>query len=167
MVAYTRLGNGRLTETKGGTLERTLDSLLEESRASAGADLKALIDQPDRHMDGDAFRAFVDDVRLWAMATSGSEGRPHIAPVHMRLTDEDALQMTIHTDSVRMRDVQRDPRVAFTGWADGGRMAIIYGRASIIPESKGVSSAGGREKPVVRLRIDPTRIYAMDPQRDG
>jgi hypothetical protein len=154
-------------EAEGGFMEPTLDNLLEESRANAGADLKALIDQPDRHMDGEDFRTFVGDVRLWAMATSGSEGSPHIAPVHLRLTDDDTLQMTIHTESVRMRDVQRDPRVAFTGWAEGGRMAIIYGRASVIPGSEGVSGAGGREKPIVRLRIEPTRIYAMDPQRGG
>ncbi len=64
-----------------------------------------------------------------------------------------------------MRDIKRDPRVAFTGWADGGRMAIIYGNASVIPGTEGVSGAGGREKPVIRLNIEPTRIHAMDPKR--
>ncbi len=143
----------------------TLDGLLEASRAAAGADLKSLIDQPERHMDADAFRAFVADVRLWAMATTGKSGNPHIAPVHLGLSEDDELQMTIHTESVRMADIRRDPRVAFTAWADGGRMVILYGAASVIPGSAGVSGAGGRDKPIVRLKIEPTRIYAMDPQR--
>lgn len=149
----------------GNGMTQTLEGLLQQSRAQAGDDLKALIDQPNRHMEAEAFRAFVSEVRLWAMATSGESGSPHIAPIHLRLTTEDEIQMTIHTESVRMRDIERNPQVAFTGWADGGRMAIIYGRASVIPGSDGVSSAGGRDKPIVRLRIKPTRIYAMDPQR--
>jgi len=142
-----------------------LNELLDASRAAAGLDLKALIDQPGRQMDAAAFRAFVTDVRLWAMATTGRNGSPHIAPVHLQLSDEDELRMTIHTESVRMRDIERDPRVAFTAWADGGRMAIIYGVAQVIPGSEGVSGAGGRDKPTARLRIEPARIYAMDPQR--
>lgn len=143
----------------------TLNDLLENSRAAAGADLKALIDQPERHMDAGAFRAFVSDVRLWAMATTGKSGNPHIAPVHLSLTEDDELQMTIHTESVRMHDIQRDPRVAFTAWADGGRMVIYYGNASVIAGTERVSGAGGRDKPTVRLKIEPSRIYAMDPQR--
>ena len=143
----------------------TLADLLDQGRSKAGPDLKALIDQPGRQMDAAAFREFVADARLWAMATTGKTGSPHIAPVHLSLSDDDQLQMTIHVESVRMRDIKRDPRVAFTGWADGGRMAIIYGDASTIPGTEGVSSAGGREKPVVRLKINPTRIYAMDPKR--
>ncbi|MEZ4522507.1 MAG: pyridoxamine 5'-phosphate oxidase family protein [Thermomicrobiales bacterium] len=146
-------------------MSTNLDDLLQQSRSRAGADLRGLIDQPERHMNAAAFRAFVDEVRLWAMATSGKNGSPHIAPVHMSITDDDELQMTIHVESVRMRDIDRDPRVAFTGWAEGGRMAIIYGEASVIPGSERVSGAGGREKPVVRLKITPTRIYAMDPAR--
>ena len=143
----------------------TLDDVLIDSRAAAGPDLKALIDQPGRHMDAAAFRAFVADVRLWAMATAGASGNPHIVPVHLSLAEDDELQMTIHTESVRMRDIERDPRVAFTAWADGGRMVILYGTAGVIPGSAGVSGAGGRDKPTVRLRIEPTRIYAMDPGR--
>ncbi|CAN5584244.1 hypothetical protein BH23CHL2_BH23CHL2_10930 [soil metagenome] len=138
-----------------------LGELLEQSRSRAGSDLRELIDRPDRHMDADAFRAFVAETPLWAMATASASGSPHIAPVHLRLTDNDELQITIHTESVRMRDIERDPRVAFTGWADGGRMAIIYGSASVDPDSQRVSDAGGREKPVASLRIVPARIYAM------
>ena len=142
-----------------------IEHLLESSRNLAQSDLKALIDQPGRQMPADGFRAFMAEVRLWAMATTGQSGSPHIAPVHLRLTEDDRLQMTIHTESVRMRDIGRDARVAFTGWASGGKMAIIYGTASVIPGSEGVSTAGGREKPIVRLEIEPTRIYAMDPDR--
>lgn len=146
-------------------MNQSLGELIDQSRARAGSDLKGLIDQPGRQMDEQGFREFVHDVRLWAMATTGKSGSPHIAPVHLSISEADELQMTIHLESVRMRDIERDPRVAFTGWADGGRMAIIYGNASVIPGSESVSGAGGREKPVARLKIEPTRIYAMDPQR--
>ncbi len=141
----------------------TLDELLRQGRQQAGGDLKSLIDHPDCQMDAEAFRTFVAEVGIWAMATAGESGSPHIAPVHLRLTDDDEFQMTMHTESVRMRDIERDPRVAFTGWADGRRMAIIYGRASRIPGTDRLSGAGGRDKPVVTLKIEPTRIYAMNP----
>ncbi len=62
-----------------------LSDLLDQGRSNAGPDLKALIDQPGRHMDQEAFREFVSDVRLWAMATTGKSGSPHIAPVHLSL----------------------------------------------------------------------------------
>lgn len=141
--------------------------LLERSHAAAQPDLKSIFDAPERRMSADEFRAFFNNVRLWAMATSGASGSPHIAPVHLRLTDDDRIEMTIHVESVRMRDIERDPRVAFNSWGEGGRTAIIYGTAQVIPGSERESGAGGRAKPVVSLRIEPTRIYAMDPRRSG
>lgn len=144
-----------------------LEQLLDTSVERAGDDLKSLIDQPDRRMSVDEFREFVRSVSLWAMATSSPAGNPHVAPVHLRLTDEDEFEMTIHTKSVRMRDIEHNPHVGFTGWGEGGKMAIIYGRAELIPGSERESTAGGRSKPVATLRIEPDRIYAMDPRRQG
>lgn len=142
-----------------------LDELLDESIATAQPDLKSIFDTGERRMSAAELRAFFQSVRLWAMATTGANGSPHIAPVHVRLTDDDQLEMTIHVESVRMRDIERDPHVAFNSWGEGGKTAIIYGIASVIPGSERESGAGGRAKPVVRLRIEPTRIYAMDPRR--
>jgi uncharacterized pyridoxamine 5'-phosphate oxidase family protein len=142
-----------------------LQRLLDDSGNKAQTALSSLFNQPGREMTADEFREFFRSVGLFAMATTSASGGPHIAPVHVRLTDEDEFQMTIQEESLRWRDIQRDPRVAFTGWADGGKTVILYGRAEEIPNTRRESTAGGRSKPVLTLRIAPTRIHAMDPRR--
>jgi uncharacterized pyridoxamine 5'-phosphate oxidase family protein len=143
-----------------------IQRLLDESASHAQTALKSLFNQPGRAMTADEFRECFRSIRLFAMATTGSTGGPHIAPVHVQLTDDDEFEMTIQTESVRWKDVQRDPRVAFTGWVEGGKTVILYGSAAEIPDTRRESTAGGRSKPVLTLRIDPTRIHAMDPRRE-
>jgi hypothetical protein len=143
-----------------------LQQLLSESSGKARRALDSLFNQPGREMTVEEFRDFFRSVGLFAMATTSASGSPHIAPVHVRLTDDDEFQMTIQAESLRWQDIQRDPRVAFTGWADGGKTVILYGKAIEIPGTRRTSTAGGREKPVLTLRIEPTRIHAMDPRRE-
>ncbi|MBA2453792.1 MAG: pyridoxamine 5'-phosphate oxidase family protein [Chloroflexia bacterium] len=143
-----------------------IQRLLDESASHAQTALKSLFNQPGRTMTADEFRECFRSIRLFAMATTGSTSGPHIAPVHVQLTDDDEFEMTIQTESVRWKDVQRDPRVAFTGWAEDGKTVILYGNAAEIPDTRRESTAGGRSKPVLTLRIDPTRIHAMDPRRE-
>ena len=142
-----------------------LQRLLEDSRERSGAALNSLFNQQGREMSVQEFREFFRSVRLFAMATTGASGGPHIAPVHLQLTDDDEIHLTIQEESLRWQDIQRDPRVAFTGWAEGGKTMILYGRATEIPGTRRASTAGGRSKPVLALRIEPTRIHAMDPRR--
>jgi uncharacterized pyridoxamine 5'-phosphate oxidase family protein len=142
-----------------------LSDLLTQSGEQARPALKALFNQPGREMSVEEFRDFFRSIRLFSMATTSASGGPHIAPVHVRLTDDDEFQMTIQAESLRWQDIQRDPRVAFTGWVEGGRIVILYGKAAEIPGTRRMSTAGGREKPVLSLRIEPTRIHAMDPRR--
>jgi uncharacterized pyridoxamine 5'-phosphate oxidase family protein len=142
-----------------------LQQLLNESSGKARQALDSLFNQPGREMTAEEFRTFFRSVGLFAMATTSASGGPHIAPVHVRLTDDDEFQMTIQEESLRWQDIQRDPRVAFTGWIEGGKTVILYGRAVEVPDSRRQSTAGGREKPVLTLRIEPTRIHAMDPRR--
>lgn len=142
-----------------------LKQLLEESGAHARPALRSLFNQPNRAMSIEEFREFFRSVRLFAMATTSASGGPHIAPVHLKLSDDDEIRLTIQEESLRWQDIQRDPRVAFTGWAEGGKTVILYGRAVEIPDSRRESTAGGRIKPVLTLQIEPTRIHAMDPRR--
>ena len=138
-----------------------IQKLLDESGEKAQAALKSLFGQPGREVTVEEFRDLFRSIRLFAMATTGESGGPHIAPVHLQLTEDDAFEMTIQEESLRWQDIQRDPRVAFTGWADGGKTVILYGRAVEIPGTRRVSTAGGRSKPVLSLRIEPTRVHAM------
>ena len=142
-----------------------LKQLLEASSTKAGQALGSLFNQPGRDVNVDEFREMFRAIRLFAMATTSASGGPHLAPVHVQLTEDDEFRMTIQAESLRWQDIQRDPRVAFTGWADGGKTVILYGRASEVPDSHRTSTAGGREKPVLTLDIEPTRIHAMDPRR--
>lgn len=142
-----------------------IQQLLDESAGKAQPALKSLFGQPERAMTAGEFREYFHSIRLFAMATTGDTGGPHIAPVHVQLTDGDEFEMTIQEESLRWKDIQRDPRVAFTGWADGGKTVILYGVASELPNTRRESTAGGRPKPVLTLRIEPTRIHAMDPRR--
>lgn len=144
-----------------------IQQLLDESDGKAQPALKSLFGQPGRAMTADEFRETFRSIRLFAMATTGESGGPHIAPVHVQLTDDDEFQMTIQEESVRRRDILRNPRVAFTGWAEGGKTIILYGNAREIPNTRRDSTAGSRTKPVLTLRIEPTRIHAMDPRREG
>ena len=144
-----------------------LQQLLNDSSGKAQPALKSLFNQPGRAMSVDEFREFFRSIRLFSMATTSASGGPHIAPVHVKITDDDEFQMTIQTESLRWQDIQRDPRVAFTGWVEGGKTVILYGTATPIPGTERESTAGGRPKPVLTLRIEPTRIHAMDPRRNS
>ncbi len=144
-----------------------IQQLLDESASRAQGALKSLFGQPGRAMTAGEFREFFRSIRLFAMATTGESGGPHIAPVHVQLTDDDEFEMTIQEESVRWQDVQRDPRVAFTGWAEGGKTVILYGTVTEVPNTRRNSTAAGRSKPVLTLRIQPSRIHAMDPRREG
>jgi hypothetical protein len=104
---------------------------------------------------------------MWAVATIGRGGQPHIAPVHVLLQDDDTLQMAIFEDSVRLRDLRRDPRIAITGWGESGVIAIVYGRCSEIERSRREVNAGGNvanSRYVVSMAIEMQRVYAMRPR---
>lgn len=166
-IVKTKSGDALQTpEWKERALMTNLSDLLNQSGKLARPALKALFNQPGRAMTVEEFREFFGSVGLFAMATTSASGGPHIAPVHVRLTEADEFEMTIQEESLRWRDIQRDPRVAFTGWAEGGKTVILYGRAVEIPGTRRKSTAGGREKPVLTLRIEPNRIHAMDPRRE-
>lgn len=138
-----------------------LETLIQSSHDNAGDALKAVFDAPGRRLSGDQIHELFGNTRLWAMATVGRKGQPHIAPVHLRLTEQGEIELTIQTESVRMRDIQREPKVAFTSWSGDGKTAILYGIAEPVPGTERESTAGGRSKPVMTVRVTPTKLYAM------
>jgi hypothetical protein len=138
-----------------------LQHILDESLRSAGAAVSETFDHAQRRLTAAEFATAWNAVRLKAMATVGKNG-PHIAPVHAELV-AGKLRSTIYDNAVRLRDLRRNPEVAFTTWAPNGFTAIVHGRAHEIPGSLRDTRPGatGRPRRTVALEIEITRIYAM------
>jgi hypothetical protein len=139
-----------------------LQRLLDQSLASAGRAIKATFDRDERRLSADELRELWHETRMFAVSTAGANGAPHIAPVHVLLTEDDRFEMSIFEDSVRLCDLRRDPRIAITTWAPDGRIAILYGSAKEIEGSRReVPRDPGRY--VLTMGIEPDRVYAMRP----
>jgi hypothetical protein len=139
-----------------------LQTLLDASRARAGAAVLATFDHATRRLEAAAFVELWNGTRMKAMATTGPDGAPHIAPVHAELLDG-RLRSTIYENAVRRRDLRHNPRVALTTWGPHGAAAIIYGIAREIPGSLRDTRPGanGEARRTIGLDIEITRIYAM------
>jgi len=146
--------------------EMNLEELLAKSAESAGPAIAATFNHPERQLSVDEFRQFWRGTRMWAVATAGKNGAPHIAPVHVLLEDGDVFRMSIFEDSARLTDLRRDPRVAVTSWGEDGTIAILYGRCSEVPGSRRELSRPGNadERAVISVEIAPTRLYVMCPR---
>ena len=144
----------------------TLEELLAKSANSAGPAIAATFNQPGRELTPDEFRAFWRGTRMYAVATGGKNGAPHIAPVHVLLEAGDVFRMSIFEDSARLADLRRDPRIAVTTWADDGTIAILYGRCSEVPGSRRELNRGGQGegRAVIAIEIEPTRLHVMCPR---
>lgn len=146
-----------------------LDALIARSVRTATPAVADSVAYAGRQMSAAELIAFWRDVRLVAMATVGAQGQPHIAPVHARLTGT-VLRLVIYDNTVRRRDLEANPRVAFTGWGTGGGAVILYGRAHEVPGSLRESRSGrsGAARRVVSIEVRLTRVYAMKaPERAG
>jgi hypothetical protein len=140
----------------------SLQDVIDGSLASAGPAIRATFDRDDRRMSAEDLRQFWVETRMFAVSTVGAHGEPHIAPVHVAMLDDGDLEMAIFEDSVRLRDLRRDSRIAITSWAPDGRIAIVYGRATEVPDTRReVGRDPGRFILTMRIAID--RAYAMRP----
>ena len=139
-----------------------IQAALDRSRATAGAAVRETFDHPERRMNAAEFVAFWNATRMKAMATSGPDGTPHLAPVHAEFV-AGRLRSTIYENAVRRRDLAANPRVALTTWGPHGAAAIVHGIAREIPDSLRETRPGatGRTRRTVALEIEVTRIYAM------
>jgi hypothetical protein len=139
-----------------------LQAVIDRSRASAGPAVLDTFDRDGRRLGAAEFVAFWNASRMKAMATTGPDGAPHIAPVHAEFVGG-RLRTTIYENAVRRRDLQSNPRVALTTWGPHGAAAIVYGMARELPDSGRETRPGasGRARRTVALEIEVTRIYAM------
>jgi Pyridoxamine 5'-phosphate oxidase len=143
---------------------RALQELIDRSVATATPSVGDSLAYPERQMKAAEFVEFWRSVRLVAMATVGTGGLPHIAPVHATL-EGTTLRLVIYDNTIRRADLAHNPRVAFTTWRADGAAAIVYGRARELPDSLRPARAGRSGKPrnVVAIEVALTRIYAMRP----
>jgi len=139
-----------------------LQRILHRSRGRAGQAVRDTFDRPERQMSALEFVTFWNSSRLKAMATVGTGGEPHIAPVHAEFVNG-RLRSTIYENALRRRDLHHNPRVALTTWGPHGAAAIVYGRAREVANSLRETRPGatGAARRTVALDIEITRIYAM------
>ena len=135
---------------------------LDRSRARAGQAVRDTFDRAERRMTALEFVQFWNGTRMKAMATTGRDGTPHLAPVHAEFVNG-RLRSTIYENAVRRRDLRDNPRVALTTWGPHGAAAIVHGRARELPDSLRPTRPGatGAARRTVALDIEVTRIYAM------
>jgi pyridoxamine 5'-phosphate oxidase family protein len=111
--------------------------------------------------------AYLQSQRLARVATSGTDGQPHVVPVSFRYNpDEDTVDVGGHNFAQRKkyRDVQRNPRVAIViddlatvdPWRP--RMLEIRGQAEIVPTG-GEAIGPGFDPHIFRIR--PRRIVSV------
>jgi hypothetical protein len=139
-----------------------LQALIDRSTRTAGPSVADSVAYPERQMTAAELLEFWQSVRLVAMTTVGPAGQPHTAPVHAEL-DGPTLRCVVYDDTLRRRDLARNPRVAFTTWRADGAAAILYGRAREVPDSLRDARPGrsGRPRRVVSVEVRLTRVYAM------
>lgn len=141
---------------------RALQTLMDRSAASAGRSVARSVAYPDRQMSAAELIEFWAQTGLVAMCTVGANGQPHVAPVHARLLGT-RLTLVVYDDTVRRRDLQTNPRVAFTTWGPGGAAVILYGRARELEGSlrPARDAQDGTPRNVVEIEVELTRVYAM------
>jgi hypothetical protein len=139
-----------------------LQEIIDRSRQRAGQAVRDTFEHEARRMTAREFVDLWNGCRLKAMATTGPDGTPHVAPVHAEFV-HGRLRSTIYDDALRLRDIERNPKVALTTWGANGAAAIVQGRARVLPDSRRETRPGatGRARHTVALEIDITRIYAM------
>lgn len=139
-----------------------LEHLLARSLEKAGKAVRETFGRRDRSMSAREFVRFWNRCPLKAMATASPHGSPHIAPVHAEFV-RGVLYSTIYVEAQRLRDLESNPRVALTTWDADGAVAIVRGRARVVPGSERESrpGAGGQPRRTVLLEIALERMYAM------
>jgi hypothetical protein len=139
-----------------------IQAAIDRGRARGGTAVRETFDHAERRMTAAEFVAFWNGTRTKAMATSGPDGTPHIAPVHAEFV-AGRLRSTIYENAVRRRDLRHNPRVALTTWGAHGAAAIVHGIAREIPDSLRETRPGasGAARRTVALEIEVTRIHAM------
>lgn len=139
-----------------------LTALLQRSAQAAGSALSESVGWPPRAMNAEQLFEFWRGIRVVAMTTVGPQGQPHSAPVHAVL-EGTTLRVLVYDNATRRRDLESNPRVSFTAWNNEGAVAILYGRAQEVAQSRRLArpAQSGSERHVIEFEVSLTRIHAM------
>jgi pyridoxamine 5'-phosphate oxidase family protein len=94
---------------------------------------------------------FLREQRIGRLATVSPRGFPHVMPVRYQVDDDGSLEFD--ADGAKLRNLVREPRVAFVVDAMGPRRGVaIQGRAEVVaPE---------------RVRLSPQHTYSWGFSKD-
>jgi hypothetical protein len=121
---------------------RALQELLDRSHAAAGPHLRSII-TPERRLDATETCARLEGMRLLALATVTSDGRPLVGPVD-GIFYRGAFHFGSSPDSVRFRHLRHRPGLSATH-VPGEELAVtVHGRAVFIDLAAG-EHAGFRQ----------------------
>lgn len=81
---------------------------------------------------------------LGVVTTNGRTGTPHAAPVGIRM-DDGAIHFETSSDSVKLRNIERDARVAVLVYGKPKWGVLVQGKAEVV--SKGV----GKEQTQIKV----------------
>lgn len=109
---------------------RALQSLLDQSFAGAGAHLLEII-TPDRRLTAGALCARLDGMRLLALATVSSAGRPLVGPVD-GIFFRGAFHFGSSPDSVRVRHLRSRPQVSATHLPGESFAVTVHGDVTFL-----------------------------------
>jgi hypothetical protein len=128
-----------MNETDGDL--RTLQDLLDRSDAAAGHHLHEVI-TPERRLTAEELSARLTGVRLLALATVTSDGRPLVGPVDGHFY-RGAFHFGSSPKSLRIRHIMRQPLVSAT-YLPGEELSVtVHGRA-ILLDMRAQANAGLR-----------------------
>jgi hypothetical protein len=149
------------TDEIGADALAALQDLIDRSARAASPALADSVGAVERQMRAPELIEFWRGTGLVAMTTVGPQGQPHVAPVHAELRGP-TLVLVVYDNTVRRRDIARNPRVAFTTWRDGAAV-ILYGRAREVPDSlrDARPARSGTPRKVVTIEVALTRVHAM------
>jgi len=107
-----------------------LQALLDRSFASAGDHLLEVI-PPDRRLGAAELCARLDGMRLLALATVTTDGRPLVGPVD-GIFYRGAFHFGSSPDAVRVGHIRRRPQVSATHLPDESFAVTVHGDATIL-----------------------------------
>jgi nitroimidazol reductase NimA-like FMN-containing flavoprotein (pyridoxamine 5'-phosphate oxidase superfamily) len=108
----------------------TLQGLIDESAASAGAHLRSII-TPERRLSAPEVCARLTGMSLLVLATVTSDGRPLVGPVD-GIFYRGAFYFGSSPDSVRFRHIRRRPAVSATHLPGEEFAVTVHGRAAMV-----------------------------------
>jgi PPOX class probable F420-dependent enzyme len=141
-------------------------------------------------LSDDEIRKFVGESKTVILCSNGASGHPHPMPMWFVVDDDLTIRMTTFAKSQKIRNLERDPRVALLVESGEGyeelKGVVLYGRAELIRDIDRIidtlidaSKLGERTNLQVReqmrsnaakrvlIRVVPERIVSWDHAKLG